>query len=131
MTREEFDEISTYDELYEIDSDEGIYAFDDWEVASSDRLNDYVWDEISRWDDGWVSLGNFLQDIDTGYDWYSFYNSMPAGLCDGDSIFNDLKEAIKDSLESNGFFDKESSEVTDSDDEIDDFSIEAFMNTLR
>lgn len=130
MTREEFDEISTYDELYEIDSDEGIYAFDDWEVASSDRLNDYVWDEINRWDDGWVSLGDFLQNIDTGYDWYSFYDSMPAGLYDGDSIFNDLKDAIKDSLESNGFF-EESSEVTDSDEKIEDFSIEAFMNTLQ
>lgn len=130
MTREEFDEISTYDELYEIDSNEGIYAFDDWEIAGSDRLNDYVWNEIGCWDSGWASLGDWLQGIDTGYDWYSFYDSTPAGLYDGDDTFRDLKDAIKDSLESNGFF-EESIEVTDSDEKIEDFSIEAFMNTLQ
>ena len=110
MTRDEFDNISTWWELDEVDRDSEMCVFDDYYIVDKDRLDDMIWDNISNWDGGWEELGSYLYNIDTGYEYYDT-NYGIEGVCDGDYTFQDVKRALGERLENNGFFDEEDKEV--------------------
>lgn len=117
MTVEDFNQISTYDELYRIDRKENLHVFEMADVSDYDAMNEYVWNEVQNWDYGWDELGRWLKEVDDSYAWYSFGDIMPSGLIDGDATFSRIKTDMLKALEEKGFFNEEE------DFQIEDFSI--------
>lgn len=117
MTVEDFNQISTYDELYRIDMKENLHVFEMADVSDYDAMNEYVWNEVQNWDYGWDELGKWLKEVDDSYAWYSFGDIMPSGLIDGDATFSRIKTDMLKALEEKGFFNEEE------DFQIEDFSV--------
>lgn len=117
MTVEDFNQISTYDELYRIDMKENLHVFEMANVSDYDAMNEYVWNEVQNWDYGWDELGKWLKEVDDSYAWYSFGDIMPSGLIDGDTTFSRIKTDMLKALEEKGFFNEEE------DFQIEDFSV--------
>lgn len=136
MTRDEFIEIDTYDELYDADYDLGTNEFDKRNIQSNVCVADILDDTIRNWRDSWWKLRDYLDSIDENYNWYIFYDYdyHPHGLCNGDSTFEDIKDEILRMADDDGLFDDDYK----SDDEclqesreihvvIEDFSMSDFL----
>lgn len=108
MTREEFDDITTVEELLDAASDVGcedvadsIYSSDSRDDILNERMcssvGDYTWREMLGLLNEWEDEG--------GYDWY-FYNEWGdfRPITDGDDDFNNLKEELYEYMSENDYF---------------------------
>ena len=122
MTREEFNDITTVEELLDVAIDVGcddveckIYSSDARDDILSERMHDiasdYTWREMLGLLNGWND--------DSGYDWY-FYNEWGEfyPLTDGDEDFENLKEELSDYMLENEYF--EDDEEFDEEVEIEE-----------
>lgn len=90
-------------------------------MYSQEAFGDYVWENIHSWDDGWESLGNYLSDLPTGYDFYWIDDWGDVSGMDDYTYLNDVKNDILDAMD--GFWDPEE----DDEEEID----EAFIDDVE
>lgn len=108
MTREEFDSITTIEELLDTASDVGcddiadsIYSSDARDDILNERMcnsvGDYTWREMLGLLNEWEDEG--------GYDWY-FYNEWGdfSPITDGDDDFDNLKEELYEYMSENDYF---------------------------
>lgn len=108
MTREEFDSITTIEELLDAASDVGcddiadsIYSSDARDDILNERMcnsvGDYTWREMLGLLNEWEDEG--------GYDWY-FYNEWGdfRPITDGDDDFDNLKEELYEYMSENDYF---------------------------
>lgn len=121
MTRTEFNEIDTWNDLmnflYEenlVDEyAEGIYC----EETRDEILEDYLRDSNMTWRD----LYRFLSDVPEGYDYYNCYDYVEGvGLEDGDADFEYIRDRILADFD--GFEDEELDEIEEEEEiEEDDY----------
>lgn len=116
MTRNEFDNISTMDELFPFIWDEELY--DCIDILTDDDLDERICDRIRDMSHShtWDAIKSYLNDITEGYDYYkydSYYDTYTA-LTDIDV------EGLKDRIIDYGFdFDEEEPEMIESEAESD------------
>ena len=115
MTRQEWiDEITDIGELVYWCRDHGEAEEIVEDLIDNEMLDDYVADDISNYDYGWVDLRDRLNDIDTGYYWYRVDGAFDYVGLDRDD-FEDYKERVLDELDSEGYFDPEEDEEVEED----------------
>lgn len=120
MTREEFNDITTVEELLDTASDVGcddvegsIYSSESRDDILNERMSDcvrdYTWREMLGLLNGWEDDG--------GYDWYVYDDWGDfRPLTDGDDEFESLKEELYEFMDENGDF--------EDDDEFDEEFVE-------
>lgn len=115
MTREEFLEITYVSDLLEFADDVGynFYDHDSFEVMDQDALDEYISSSIDDWAyDGWEYLRNRLDDVPTGYEYYTLNQwGELEGLCYNNA--NEIRGGLLDWCDENGIFDEESDEDED------------------
>lgn len=125
MTRAEFEEICTYDELIslccELDYDSDLY----YKVHDRDSYDDYIEEEISdyRRNCTWEELRDWLNDLPESHYGYYYSDDGYGGwgeLSDGDGMFSDLMDEVRDYMENYGLFDDEYIEEDDEDEYEED-----------
>lgn len=125
MTREEYEDISTYGELFDLADEIGNETILE-DVMSSDQYNEDI-DEyyLGDWanNNSWRQLRDILNDLPEGYDWYyrddygEFY-----GTNDGDEHFYYLKDEFFNFMIDNDLFDDDESEEADDEPNNEEFS---------
>ena len=112
MTREEFDNIKTWDELLAVCDENNCSYCED--VYSCGAMDDEIQRRVNEWDRDWDSLRDYLIDQPSYGDMrsYSYFikddDGIFGGTSDGDYIFKDYKEDIAIWLEDHDRFDAES-----------------------
>ena len=112
MTREEFDNIRTWDELLEICNDNNCSYCED--VYSFSEMNEEIQRRVDEWEGDWDSLRDYLEDQPSYSDLRNFSHFIKDddGLfcrtSDEDYNFTDYKEDIAEWLEDHDCFDTES-----------------------
>lgn len=56
-------------DLYEFANENDIECVTE-HMLSNEDYSDRIWDEIHEWGDGWESLGDWLGDLPSGYEYY-------------------------------------------------------------
>lgn len=121
MKRSEF--IEQYDNLADCLSfayNESIECITD-HMYTSEAYDDYVWDEIHEWNDGWESLGDYLSNLPNGYEFYWIDDWGDVTGMDDYDWLNDVKNDILDAMD--GLWDPEDED----EEEID----EAFIDDVE
>lgn len=124
MTRQQFiDEVNDWWELIDFCNDEGCSYCDD--VYSEESRDDYINEKLvdmARNADSWSELLDILNDIATGFDYYSRddYGEW-YGL--GDYEFNEYRDNVLEWGDDNDIWEEEEEDepLLDDDDEDDDF----------
>lgn len=111
MTRNEFLDIVTYDDLYNADYELGTYEFDNRNIQSYDSVTDVLDETIRSWTGAWWELRDYLDSFNENYYWYDCDNYYgPAGLYDGDETFTDIRDEILRRADEEGLFDDDDCE---------------------
>lgn len=111
MTRNEFLDIVTYDDLYNADFELGIYEFGNRNIQSYDSVTDILDETIRSWTGAWWELRDYLDSFNENYYWYDCANyDGPFGLYDGDETFTDIRDEILRRADEEGLFDDDDCE---------------------
>ena len=100
MTRQEFlEEVIDLDSLFSFVYEHGYENVVE-DVYSRDSFNEWVWDSIQNWSEGWDLLGSWLCDLPdpNDYDYFDTSWGEVTGLCDYDaqSYIDTLLECLTD-----------------------------------
>lgn len=116
MTRQEFlEEVIDMDSLFSFVYESGYDNVVE-DVYSRDRFNEWVWDSIQGWCDGWDSLGSWLCSLPDpdDYDYFDMSWGDVTGLCDDDA--QRYIDTLLEQLDNDNFFEED--EIED-DEEYD------------
>lgn len=94
MTRQEFiDDVTTFGDLMDIASDVGIDFLDDivYDDERDEEIDEAIRDRLDH--EYWGEIRDWLNNIETGFEWYRRDGDEYVGLCDEDF------EAYKDDVE--------------------------------
>lgn len=113
MTREEFDSIDTWNDLYDIISDYNLQGIDCiYTDDERDTRIETTCREMLQYD-SWTALHAYLDSLDTEYSamWMYDDDGNWISLCDGDDLFQHWKVSVREELDYNGDFDDEEEEL--------------------
>lgn len=107
MTRTEFFEnIGYFGDLKEFCWENNCYLLDD--VISDDDRDEEIYDELREGMDSWRNIRDWLNGLDTGYDWWNRDGGNYIGMDDDD--FDAFLDEVAEWAESHGVFDPEDEE---------------------
>lgn len=118
MTRAEFlDEVTSWYDLIQFCQENRCDLCDD--IYDDESKDDYINEQLVDWarEDGWYDLWRRLDNIPTGYDYYSMddYGEF-SGLDDGD--FEDRKDEVIEWADDADFWEEDEEEVEDDEEEF-------------
>ena len=121
MTRTEFENLDGQ-ELASLVSEYDIYHI--WEnLIYAENLSDRVWDIIGNWDNGWETLGDFLNDTPdwsaTGYFWENDYGEI-SSIDTDEQLKGLIYDDVLDYFDGNDLFEDEEVEDEEPSESQDD-----------
>lgn len=124
MTREQFEEyVVDFDSLVDFCNDYGYesYVEDVYDEGAYDEHIDEELDELVHNGERWWDVKDFLDDVDTGYDWYYRNEWGEWSPLTEDCDFDDWVSNLIDMLEDDGFFELDNE---DEEELVEDFEAE-------
>lgn len=114
MTRTEFFERNNcFEYLKEFCTDNNCYLMD--EVVDDDSRDEWIREDIREAGMNWRGIRDWLNSIETGYEWWEYNSGDWIGLDDYE--FERYQEDVADWAESHGLFDSEDEEEDDVEEE--------------
>lgn len=133
MSRQSFIEDHPYvSDLMRYAWENDVYRVDE-SIISRDSLDERVEEEIREYlhSDGWWNLGSYLNDIDTGYDYYWTGDGWFDYTGADENVYNDILYMIVDELGEDAVFGDDEEDEDEDEEEEEECSIsETELNGL-